>query len=185
MKIKKQLLLFITFMVAFMLSGCILFPSPYTKTPNVALNKHTCQKKITSIAIFPFDTSGYKGFDAGPNLGENAADQYAVELLRIGYNVIERTRINRVIKEQKIQMTGVIDPNDIVKVGKILGIQGMVVGTIAGKPNAWGLTMRMISVESGMVVWSANSNLRPVKPKVLINALQKELIIRKQSEKCK
>ena len=182
----RKLLVVITVMLVVVgASGCALFPSPYTKNPNVALNKHTCQKKIISIAIFPFDTSGYKGFDAGPNLGENAADQYAVELLRIGYNVIERTRINKVLKEQKIQMTGVVDPNDIVKVGKILGIQGMVVGTIAGKPNAWGLTMRMISVESGMVVWSANSNLRPVKPNVLINALYKKLIVRKQTEKCR
>jgi len=179
----KKILSFCILTIPLILISCVT--TPYTTAPNVAINKNACQKKITKIAVLPFDVSGYKGFDNGANLGENVADQYTLEFINMGYNVVERTRLEKILREQGVQMTGVIDPNDAVKAGKILGVHAMVFGTVVGQPNMWGLTMRMVSVESGIILWSANSNLRPIEPKVLAQALDEKLKLQRMSETCK
>ncbi len=165
------------------INSCV--PSPYTLKANVAVNRNICHKEIVKIAVFPFDTSGYKGFDSGPSLGENIADQYTLELIKIGYNVIERARLKKILNEQGLQMSGAIDPDDAVKVGRILGVRALVFGNVVGKPNMWGLTMRMVSIKTGEIAWTANSNLRPIKPDVLGKALSEFLARRKKEENCR
>ncbi len=159
--------------------------SPYTTKANVTVNKSVCQSNIDKIAVIEFDTSGYKGFDKGPNLGENLSDQYALELMKLGYNVIERTRIDEILNEMKYQSSDLFNSKKAIEVGNLLGVKALVFGTVTGKPNMWGLTVRLVFIKTGELAWLANSNLRPIKPAVLAKNLKVELEKQKMIEKCK
>jgi hypothetical protein len=141
----------------------------------ITINKNVDQGKFKRIAVVPYDVSAYRGFGrtGGKHGGENLADMYSAELLKIGYDVIERTRLTAVVKELELQMTGLINPSTTSKIGKILGVQGMVFGTAAGRAGAWTCTSRLVDVETGSVVWTiiTETNL----PKYAVPRLKKEL----------
>jgi len=51
------------------------------------------------------------------------------------FEVIERNRLFQVLEEQEMNKSGVIDENQAVEIGKILGIDVMIVGTISFHPK--------------------------------------------------
>jgi len=48
------------------------------------------------------------------------------------YELIERARLSEVMKEQGLGLTGVVDQSDVAKVGKIAGLDYIVLGNILG-----------------------------------------------------
>jgi curli biogenesis system outer membrane secretion channel CsgG len=67
----------------------------------------------------------------GDNLGKAAADELTTQLVKTGdFTVIERTQIDAVLAEQHLDMSGAVDPATAAKVGKILGAQAVLLGSI-------------------------------------------------------
>jgi len=65
-------------------------------------------------------------------LGTAASDILITELVKSGkFIVVERDKLNAVMAEQKLDMTGAIDPATAAKVGKILGLNAIVTGAIS------------------------------------------------------
>jgi curli biogenesis system outer membrane secretion channel CsgG len=62
------------------------------------------------------------------NIGNSLADAFITELMDMGFDVIERTQLEKILKEQKIGMTGVLDTQTIRDVGRIAGIDILVLG---------------------------------------------------------
>jgi len=119
----------------------------------VILNKKFDQSKIKRIAAFPFDDSGYSGFDKGS--GGTVSDWFAVELLKTGYyEVIERNQVEKILKEQMLQQTGIVDVDTAVKAGRILGVQGLLMGSADGTTNSFTVVVKLIDVETGNTAWS-------------------------------
>jgi TolB-like protein len=74
--------------------------------------------------------------------------------MRAGYDVIERARLETILGEHKLSMTGLTDPDTSLKIGKILGVQGFVFGSVSGKPNAFSVMTKLVDAETGTTVWS-------------------------------
>ena len=51
------------------------------------------------------------------------------------FEVIERNRLFQVLEEQEMTQSGVVDENQAVEIGKILGIDVMIIGTISFHPK--------------------------------------------------
>jgi len=65
-------------------------------------------------------------------LGSAASDILITELAKSGkFIVVERDKISTIMSEQKLGMTGAIDPTTAAKVGKILGLNAIVTGAIS------------------------------------------------------
>jgi curli biogenesis system outer membrane secretion channel CsgG len=65
-------------------------------------------------------------------LGTSASDILITELAKSGkFIVVERDKLDSIMKEQKLGMTGAIDANTAAKVGKILGLNAIVTGAIS------------------------------------------------------
>jgi len=103
-------------------------------------------------------------------VGASIADMFATELLRTyKYQLVERSQMEKVLGEQALGLKGVTDSATAVKVGKMLGVQGVIVGTVPeygyramgpAKLPSIGLNIRMIDVTDGTIVWSiTNSGL--------------------------
>lgn len=67
------------------------------------------------------------------------------------FDVIERRLLNKVLDEQKISLSGLIDSNSIRELGKILGVDAIVTGTITDLGTSIKVNARIISTETGTV----------------------------------
>lgn len=65
-------------------------------------------------------------------LGSATSDILITELAKSGkFIVVERDKLNTIMAEQKLGITGAIDPMTAAKVGKILGLNAIVTGAIS------------------------------------------------------
>jgi hypothetical protein len=80
-------------------------------------------------------------------------------LLDLDINMVERAELDEVLKEQVLQLTHA-DDAEVLKVGKLVGAQAIVVGEVQQWERTEGeqvsrvsLALRMIDVESGLVLF--------------------------------
>ncbi len=115
-------------------------------------------------------TKGYKGKDAGgkatiavvefsdlsggvTDFGRLLSEELITKLFATGkYKVIERLLLNKAIAEHKLRVQGLIDPKSAKELGKILGVDAIVSGTIADVGDSLRVNARLISTETGEVL---------------------------------
>ncbi|MGD9851407.1 MAG: CsgG/HfaB family protein [Nitrospirales bacterium] len=67
---------------------------------------------------------------------EAFADHFAVELLKLGIDVIERAQLDKVMREQALNLGGVTDSTaQTIAVGKILAVDALIIGTVGTGQN--------------------------------------------------
>ncbi len=87
------------------------------------------QAKIR-IAVANFENSSTWAW-WGDNLGRAAADELATQLVQSGkYTVIERAQLEAILREQSLGASGAVTPATAAKVGKLLGVQLLLTGSI-------------------------------------------------------
>lgn len=86
------------------------------------LNKNYDVSKVQRIGVLTFEYGAHPAF--------GAEDIFAKHLLGRGYQVIERTRLESVMAEQKLSLTGMLNPGTAKGVGKILGVDAVMVGQV-------------------------------------------------------
>ncbi len=90
-------------------------------TPNVAVNPRADFAAIKRVAVLSFN---------GPQ-GDLAADLMTQSLVARGADVVERQRLADVMKEQSLSNSGSFDPATAQKLGKLLGVDALFVGTVS------------------------------------------------------
>lgn len=94
------------------------------------------QKK--RVAVFDFDNAAVQGGIKipfvemnAPNLGKAAADLLITKLVQDGnVSVIERNAIDKLLAEQNLTNTDRTDPVTAAKLGRVLGVDAIILGTI-------------------------------------------------------
>ncbi len=86
------------------------------------------------IAVLDFDyasTGADYWWYANPNAAQGVSDLLTNKLVNSGrYTVIERSRIADVLAEQNLAVAGRIDPNTAAQVGRVLGADAVVIGSV-------------------------------------------------------
>jgi len=79
-------------------------------------------------------------------------DNITVEFTNIlVYDMVEREQLNQIIKEQKLQFSGLVDDKTAVEVGKLLGAQVIIIGDLpAGASRR--LVFRALDVQTGKIL---------------------------------
>ncbi len=150
----------ITLPLLFVFLGIML--SSCGSTATIVMKQNYDFSKIKRIAVIDFkDSPNY------PNSGSIVSELFAKYLLMTGFNIIEREQMDTLLREHNLQLTNLMDPETITQF-KLLGIDAIVTGSIpmvvpqqnfydAGYPRfisaEVGVTVRMISVETGEVLW--------------------------------
>jgi len=97
-----------------------------------------------TIAVFDFVGNGID-----KNIALTLSDRLRIELVRYGnINVLERNRIDAVLEEQAIQMSGCID-ECLIEVGKLLGASSIITGSIGKVGNFYTINARKINASTG------------------------------------
>ena len=105
-----------------------------------------------TIAVLEFEGKGVSQSEASI-----LTDRFRDELFNTGsYNVLERAMMDDILKEQGFQQTGCATSECAVEVGNMLGVQQMVGGSIGKVGNIYTVSARIIDVETGKVLKSAN-----------------------------
>jgi curli biogenesis system outer membrane secretion channel CsgG len=135
------------------------------------------QDKKPRIAVLPFDSSHISTSYA--SLSTSVVNgMFETELFKTGkFIVVERKRIQDVMKEQGLGLSGAVDATTAAKVGKILGVELILTGDITslgvkqsgahtgflggagGSKNTLqgGLDIRLISTTSTQIVFADNA----------------------------
>jgi TolB-like protein len=116
------------------------------------------------VAVLPFATDNYYS-----TVGTYLADEVVVDLLRNarGVEVMERGRVDALLQEQSLASSGMLDPQTAVSLGRLLGVQGLIMGSVSlnignirptlltAQRIATGVaTVRLVDAATGKIMWS-------------------------------
>lgn len=119
------------------------------------------------VAVLPFDnrTDWW-----AQDMGDVAADMLVTRLVSSGdFTVIERERLDAILEEQGFQLSGQVNPDDVVQIGRLAGVMYIVTGSVTrfsideigtrvlGRDVGYteaqsAMNVRVISVETGEIV---------------------------------
>jgi TolB-like protein len=115
------------------------------------LNARTKDKNAIRIAIIYFDNSG--GEPSLDKLKKGLADMLITDLSNINMlAIVERDKLESILKEQKLNNSKEFDPNTASKVGKLLGAQIILTGGYFEMMGSLRLDARFIDVETGKIL---------------------------------
>src|SRR5713226_3645099 len=123
------------------------------------------QAKI-KVAIWEFENHAEHSWWFYGDMGPAARNQIDTEfsensLLSGKFSVIERDKLNLVLKEQGLAQTGAVDPATAAKVGKILGLKYIVLGGVDKfKIDNTGGGIAKFGISAHVVQADATINLR-------------------------
>jgi TolB-like protein len=120
--------------------------------------------RYNRLAILPFETDSFLS-----TIGHQVADEILVQILDKApdLEVVERTRIDALIQEQRLSQEGYISLESAIRVGRLLGVKAIVTGSVTvsiGNIRVSSLntqrvatgvaTIRFIDTETGKIVWA-------------------------------
>ena len=95
------------------LSGCL---------QSTALSRGYDRSRIHNLSVWRFESSfpGTTGVE----------DIFAKHLMSHDFKVIERTQLESILQEQRLSLSGALSPETLKTIGKIAGVDGIILGTI-------------------------------------------------------
>lgn len=113
-------------------------------------------KQKTTVAIADFVNLNGNSSNFGKFLAEELVTRlYKTRKLK----VIERQRLDKVIAEQKLSLTEIIEASSAKRIGRILGVDAIVAGTISELGNNFRINARIISTETGELLAAAGATI--------------------------
>jgi len=107
--------------------------------------------KKTKIAVLDFQLQG-EDFDT-KDMGKIVSEWLITGLVETGrFDVIERRLLEKVMEEHKLGMTGIVDPESVAQLGKVLGVKVIVSGTLLSFDKNVEINARLINVETGSII---------------------------------
>lgn len=112
---------------------------------------------------------------AGKNIAKDDAaiinEYFRSELIKTGkFNVLDRRNINHILDEQKIQKSGITDVENVIKIGKILNVNYVFVGTCSKLDNLFIINVEMINIQTGKIEKSESRSAENPDAKTKLNS---------------
>ncbi len=115
--------------------------------------------KVKKVAIVEFpDLNGYQSA-LGQFIAEELITQLSIGANAGQFDVVERRQLMRVLQEQELSDSSLFDAQSISKIGKILGIEAIITGSIADLGTDVKINARVISVETAKVFGAASAKI--------------------------
>jgi curli biogenesis system outer membrane secretion channel CsgG len=120
----------------FFLPACVAAVALIVGALAIPANAQTAPKRKPRIAVMDFDygtvrTYAAAWFGTDVDLGKGIQQMVVTDLVKDGsYSVIERAVMDKILAEQNFSNSNRADPNSAAKIGKLLGVDAIIVGTI-------------------------------------------------------
>jgi curli biogenesis system outer membrane secretion channel CsgG len=112
-----------------------------------------------------------------PNNGEVVSDMLTTEMMKLPtFDYVERSQIRKILEEQNLSMTQIVEHKTASEIGKLLGVDAIILGKV-NRLDAdlafWGFSciasfsVRMVDTKTGTVLWSASVERKEAHTEVL------------------
>jgi TolB-like protein len=106
-----------------------------------------------TLAVMPFQGKG-----ESQHYVEAATDRMVTQLVELRrFKVIERAKLDEVLQEQRLQVSGVVDDRTAVDVGRVAGADAIVVGSVSVVGTTTTVGARVIETQSSEVLVARNA----------------------------
>jgi len=135
-----------------------------SKEKNQLVCRNDVKPDLKTIAVMEFDN-----FSAGKykkslgDLSKGLADFFELDFSKVaGLKIVERDKLDYLLREIKLAEEGTVDPAMAVRVGKMLGAQMMIFGSITQIDAKSGrMVVRVVDVETSEIVTTADREGKP------------------------
>ncbi len=111
----------------------------------------TLEKKTPgNIAVSGFSFSDERKAELLSYLNESAATQL-FKLSDMEYHIVERRKMDEVLREQELSLSDLVEPNRAIEVGKILAANYLLTGTVIEMSESMVIFSRIINVETAVI----------------------------------
>ena len=87
---------------------------------------------------------------------QQLVDTFQFEFMKRGWNVIERSNIEKAMDEMDFENKDITSPADRKKLGSVLNVQALTVINIAKAGDDLSMTAKMMDVETGELIWQGS-----------------------------
>ena len=94
-----------------------------------------------------------QGDVAGEAAKNQIADFFGMELMKKGYTPVERAQVQSLLKEHEFQASDLTTDEGAARAGRILNVPVVLVVNIPNFGEEMSMTVKMIDVEDGTVLW--------------------------------
>ncbi len=115
---------------------------------------HQMRKQINRVLVGQFIYN--QEFNA---LTKSLQEKLVTSLTNRGMQVVERDQLERVLKEQKLGYSGLVNSATAKKIGELFGAEGMILGAVSDFGNNIVLNGRLVDVETGNAISAAEIEL--------------------------
>ncbi|MFN8672559.1 MAG: tetratricopeptide repeat protein [Candidatus Sericytochromatia bacterium] len=126
------------------------------------------------MAVLPFDVPNDK--TELKQFGTGTSDTITMALSSIkDFIMIDRSRTESILKEQAFQNSGFVDQENAVKLGKLVGAEILVVGSIQYIDGIYRITSRLTEVETSKVIKSVQvtgNNIFELQDKIALEIIK-------------
>jgi len=101
------------------------------------------------LAVLPFQTKGL-----GDEMGEiNVVEQIMTTFYNLNrFKLFERSQLEKILEEQKLGMSGVLDASTAAEIGKGIGVDAIVLGTVTRSGSNIAIDARLIDTETAQII---------------------------------
>ncbi len=130
----------------------------------------------TKIAVLDFQLQG-KGYDTA-DMGKIVAEWLITALVKEGrFDVVERRLLEKILAEQKLVMTGIVDEESATKLGKLLGVKVIISGSVMKFQGFMEVNARIIDVESASIITAESvKSTTAVRLEALVGQMAEKII---------
>lgn len=118
-----------------------------------------------ALAVLPFQTTGL-----GNEMGEiNVVEQMMTTFYNLNrFKLFERSQLESILEEQKLGMSGVLDASTAAEIGKGIGVDAIVLGSVTRAGRNVAIDARLIDTETAEIITaqdelSSNTNIAELK----------------------
>ncbi len=114
------------------------------------------QQKLKRIAVLDLSGEGVTKSEA-----KTLTDRLRSRLVNTGaFIVLEREQMDEILSEQGFQQSGCVSDECLVEIGRMIGVQEMVGGSIGKIGRTYTLDLRIIDVETGRILRTVSEDYR-------------------------
>lgn len=144
--------------------GCEIMPKPVQAAPSVESKKMDMDSRLSDLAsqiaksmteqrkskIAVIEFTDLRGNVT--DFGRFLAEKLITKLFATGkFQVMERAKLKKALEEQQFGLTGMVDDETAARLGKILGVEAIVIGTVTDLGSTVDVNSRLIGTETGTV----------------------------------
>jgi len=105
----------------------------------------------TKIAVLDFGIEG-KGFET-EDMGKIVAEWITTAFVKAGrFDVIERRMLKKILGEQQLGLSGALDNESVTELGKLLGVEVIISGSVMKFQDVLEVNARVMDVESASIL---------------------------------